>query len=133
MSEVIPNAVDHRALESLLAQVLEALEGRTPEAPALWMRFDDALHAHFDQEERSLVADLVVASPREARVLLEEHRYLRGRLAQLRATLPAVPVDAARTFLDELHAHGANEERILYRCDESCPSMSSSTFKSSST
>lgn len=133
MTDVIPLALDHLALEALFAQVLEALEAGTPDVSALWVRFDDALVAHFEHEEKSLLADLLAVRPREARVVLEEHRYLRNRLAQLRAALPALPVDSARTFLDELRAHGAHEERELYRWAESRPSTASSAAKSSST
>ncbi len=133
MTAGIPASLDHRALEALFAQVLEALEAGAPDASALWMQFDQALTAHFEHEETSLLVDLLAVRPRETRVVLEEHRYLRNRLAQLRATLPAVPVDSVRTFLDELRAHGAHEERVLYRWAESRSSTASSAAKSSST
>jgi hypothetical protein len=64
------------------------------------------------------LADFLAARPREARVILEEHRYLRGRMAQLRASLPNLSAASARTFLDELSAHAHHEERVLYPWDD---------------
>jgi hypothetical protein len=109
----------HRALESLFAELVEVLEsGATDRVGALWTGAEHTLLEHFELEERTLLADLLVARPREARVVLEEHAYLRRRLTQLGTTLPALSIDATRTFLDELRAHGRHEERALYQWAE---------------
>jgi hypothetical protein len=117
-SEVVPS---HFAIEAHLSDLIIAIDGRCPpdRVRALWNDFERDLMEHFDLEERTLLADLLAARPREARVVLEEHRYLRTRLAQLRATLPNLSAAAARTFLDELAAHAHHEERVLYRWAES--------------
>jgi hypothetical protein len=114
-------APSHFAIEAHLSDLIVAIDGRCPpeQVRDLWTNFERKLTEHFDVEERSLLADLLAARPREARVILEEHRYLRGRMAQLRATLPNLSAAAARTFLDELSAHGNHEERVLYRWAES--------------
>ena len=115
MSAVCPAPSDHGSLESDFAEVVAAIEsGIRARIENLWTAFEQTLLAHFELEERTMVADLMEVRPRQARILLEEHRYLRGRLAQLGATLPAVPVQSARTFLDELRAHGRHEDRVLY-------------------
>jgi hypothetical protein len=129
---VLP-ALGHFAIEALFADLLVAIEGRSrADLEPLWTEFERALTEHFALEERTVLADLLAARPREARIFLEEHRYLRGRLAHLGATLPDVPVETARTFFDELRAHGQHEERVLARWAESS-SFLSSTRKSSRT
>jgi hypothetical protein len=111
-----PNDSGHRALEALFAHLIGVLEsGATDRIEGVWSTAERTLLEHFAAEERTLLADLLVARPREARVVLEEHAYLRRRLAQLRATVPALSLDATRTFLDELCAHGRHEERALYQ------------------
>ncbi len=119
MSASPPPIPGHFAIEKLYGEVLVALESReTVRLLSLWETFEAALSAHFEGEEQTSIADLLVARPREARIILEEHRYLRGRLAELRSALPALPLGPARTFLDELRAHGDHEERVLYRWAE---------------
>jgi hypothetical protein len=119
MTDSPPAALDHFALEALLAEVLGAIEGAPARLSALWTAFEEALAAHFEHEERAIMTDFLAARPREARSVLEEHRYLRGRIAELRAMVPALPLQSARMFLDELRAHGHHEERVLYRWAES--------------
>jgi hypothetical protein len=118
MTDLPPAALDHLALEALFAGILAAIESAPGNVVALWTEFEAALLAHFEEEERVIVSEYLTARPREARTILEEHRYLRGRIAQLRGALPSVPLELARTFLDELRAHGQHEERVLYRWAE---------------
>lgn len=114
-------APNHSVIEAQLSELVAALDGGCPtaHATALWAEFNRMLTKHFDLEEQTLLADLLAVRPRDARVILEEHRYLRGRLAQLRASLPDLSAETARTFLDELCAHGHHEEKVLYRWAES--------------
>jgi hypothetical protein len=114
---VAPSAFTaHHAIEAHLADLLVALEERPEDNVAdLWTGFEAALIRHLEEEEHTMLADLFAARPREARALLEEHRYLRARLAELRAALPRIPLEAARTFLAELCAHGRHEERLISR------------------
>ncbi len=114
-----PSDSGHRALETLFTHLIGVLEsGATERVEGLWATAERTLLEHFAVEERTLLADLLVARPREARVVLEEHAYLRRRLAQLGSTLPALSLDATRTFFDELRAHGRHEERALYQWAE---------------
>jgi len=120
MTATVLPALGHFAIEALFTDLLVALEGRSrADLEPRWTAFERALAEHFALEERTVLADLLAARPREARLFMEEHRYLRGRLAQLGATLPDVPVETARTFFDELRAHGQHEERVLARWAES--------------
>jgi hypothetical protein len=116
-----PLASSHLAIEAHLSDLVVALDGGcTPaQAASLWTEFDRRLIEHFDIEERTLLTDFLANRPREARVILEEHRYLRGRLAQLRASLATISAETARTFLDELSAHSHHEDKVLYRWAES--------------
>jgi hypothetical protein len=115
MTALDPSDSGHRALESLFAKVIGVIEaGAADRLTDVWTSAERTLLEHFEAEERTLLTDLLVARPREARVVLEEHAYLRRRLVQLRAMLPALSLEAARTFLDELRAHGRHEERALY-------------------
>lgn len=115
MASPDPCVTGHLALETLFAEVLKTIEsGATGRVEEAWKTAERALSEHFNEEERTLLADLLASRPREARVVLEEHSYLRRRLGQLRSMLPSLPLDATRTFLDELRAHGRHEERVLY-------------------
>lgn len=108
------------AIESLFRKVLRAIEsGSSGGVETLWAEFERALAEHFADEEATVLVDLLAARPREARLILEEHRYLRGRLAQLRESPGSLSSETARTFLDELHAHGQHEDRLLRRWIES--------------
>src|SRR5215831_11402409 len=104
----------HAVVEALLADLLLGIETGSAQVESLWTDFERALSGHLTYEEHVPLAEFLVARPREARALLEEHRYLRGRLAQLRMALHALPADDVRTFLTELRAHNDHEERVLY-------------------
>jgi hypothetical protein len=113
-------APDDADLKALFCDVLLAIEGgSSARLETVWAEFERALAEQFTDEERTVLADLLVARPREARLILEEHRYLRGRLAQLRARLPKMTSETARVFLDELRAHGRHQARVLRRWVES--------------
>lgn len=116
MTAFDPSGSGHRALETHFLHLLGVIEkGPFDRIAEAWSVAERTLLEHFDAEESTLLADLVVARPRDARVVLEEHAYLRRRLAQLGAAIPALPLEAVRTFLDELRAHGRHEERALYQ------------------
>jgi hypothetical protein len=109
-----PLVPGHAVIEALLADLLLGIETGSAPVESLWTGFERAFSEHLTYEEHVPLAEFLIARPREARALLEEHRYLRGRLAQLRTTLRALPADDVRTFLTELHAHNDHEERVLY-------------------
>ena len=124
-----PRESGHPAIEALFLSVLNAAgEGCTTKVVDAWIVAERALYDHFAVEEREALADLHVARPREARAIAEEHSYLRKRLIQLRATLPALPPCDIRNFLDELRANCRHEDRVLYAKMASSDSSSSSTL-----
>jgi hemerythrin-like domain-containing protein len=109
--------LDHRKIEDLLWQVLLAFEdGDRESAAAVWSLFDAQLQAHMDAEERHLTPLLMRSNERACRALLEEHKHLRARLVELGTgvDLHVIRLADARTFIDELRAHAASEDKILY-------------------
>lgn len=108
------------AIEALYGEILVAIEtAAIDRLRELWTAFERGLTRHFEDEEGTVLADLLASRPREARLILEEHRYLRGRLEQLGQRVPNLSCETARTFLDELRAHAHHEERVLRRWTES--------------
>jgi hypothetical protein len=110
-----PDAAD-RDMERLCDGLLAALDGgdalRSASAMADLAR---RLLDHFDREERLRLPELRAA---DARLLVEEHRYIRARLLALRADAArgALRREHARSFVDELRAHAAHERSIFQRC-----------------
>ena len=108
---------DDRRIEDLLERLIHSLEkGPPPRVSAVWANFEAELLCRSDTEERHLIPDLFEKNPRAARAILEEHKHLRARLAELRAAVGQRQgvLFAARTFADELRAHCAHESRVLY-------------------
>ena len=109
---------DHQRLDELFARLLGAFEADDRELVASsWTELEAGLLAHLEAEEKFLVPALARTSERDARAILHEHRHIRGRLADLGAgvDLHIVRLDAARAFIDELRAHAAHEEALMYR------------------
>jgi len=107
----------HRELEGLFQRILDAFEANDREAvAALWTQFDDQLNAHLNAEERFFIPSLMTTNERAARAILQEHRLFRSRLLEFAAQvdLHVIRLEAARTFIDELRAHAAHEDRVLY-------------------
>jgi hypothetical protein len=108
---------DHVRLEALLEQLLAAFDANDREGiAALWTDFETRLEAHLGAEERLLIPALVRLSERDARVIVQEHRHIRSRLADIgtRLDLHTVRSGEIRDFIDELHAHAQSEARVLY-------------------
>jgi len=116
---------DHAELERTLERLIEAFDvGDRERVSAEWTRFERRLAAHFDAEERFLIPAILPGNPRAAAAILAEHRHLRGRLAELATgvDLYAVSLRMVRAFIDEIRAHAAHEDRLLYRwADEAAP------------
>lgn len=87
------------------------------EMARIWNEFDAGLNAHLEVEERYLIPALLRVSGRDARTIIQEHQHIRTRLGELGAALDLhiVRLDTARAFVDELRAHAAHEDAILYR------------------
>jgi hemerythrin superfamily protein len=108
---------DHRRLEGLVSEIVETVaSGDRQRIAALWDVFDAGLNAHLDAEEKYMIPLLMRDSERDGRALLEEHKLLRARLAQLDTAvdLHLVRLSAVKEFIDELQAHAAHEEALLY-------------------
>lgn len=112
---------DHERLEVLFDRLLSAFEANDRDGMArLWTEFESGLLAHMETEEAHLIPHLQRASPRNARILVQEHRHIRTRLTELGVALDlhTIRLDTARSFVDELRAHARNEDRLLYQWAE---------------
>lgn len=108
---------DHQRIERVVLRLLAAFEANDREDIArLWTELDTGLLLHFAVEEKSILPELLLRSPRDAGVIVSEHRHLRARLAELGVSidLHLVRLEIARHFVEELRAHALSEERILY-------------------
>jgi hemerythrin-like domain-containing protein len=108
---------DHREIEALLEKVLATCEdGDREDVAAVWTEFDARLLAHMDAEERYLVPLLKQQNPQAARAILEEHKHFRARLTELctEVDLHTIRLREARSFIGELRAHSAHEDKTLY-------------------
>jgi hemerythrin-like domain-containing protein len=112
---------DHDRLETLFERLLATVECNDREDLArLWTEFESGLLAHMETEEAHMIPALERVSPRNARVIVQEHRHLRARLTELGVALDlhALRLDTARAFVDELRAHARSEDRLLYQWAE---------------
>jgi hemerythrin-like domain-containing protein len=109
---------DHEMLNALLGKLLAALEADDHEAAArMWTECESALSAHLQVEETYLIPALARVCTRDARVLVQEHRHIRTRLAELGNGIDrhVARSDTVRDFIDELRAHAQSEDRLLYK------------------
>ena len=109
---------DHREFEALFAGLLDAFEANDRARVAeLWTAFEDRITRHMEAEERFMIPQLFSSRPRDARTILEEHRHIRTRLAELGfcVDLHTARLETARGFIDELRAHARHEDDVLYR------------------
>jgi iron-sulfur cluster repair protein YtfE (RIC family) len=114
-------ASEHCRLEHTVERVIQVLAGGDREAIAqLWNTFDSELTKHLETEEEHLFPLLMRRSERDAKALLEEHKLIRLRLAQLDTAvdLHTVRLGAVREFIDELQAHAAHEDALLYQLSD---------------
>jgi hypothetical protein len=108
---------DHQRLEALLERVRAACaKNDGPEASRLWTELDVDLRTHLRAEEEHLICAQLAVQEREVRVVVEEHRHIRDRLAELGVGFDSrvVRPEAVRNFIDELRAHAKTEDRLLY-------------------
>lgn len=108
---------EHAAIEQMVVDVLAACEaGDGDSVRRGFAALSERLVSHLDIEDRHMLPHLYRRSPRRARGIAEEHKYLRGRLVDIQAQLPRQEGVAALlvAFLEELRAHVRSEERALY-------------------
>jgi hypothetical protein len=105
---------EQETLSALLDEIVGASE---VEREARWPSFVDALVAQLDAED-----ELVSVMPWEggARILVQEHRFIRERLGELVESARGRRLGAAalKNLSGILRAHARNDDRILYRWAE---------------
>jgi hemerythrin superfamily protein len=123
---------DHRRLENMIQHVIDVVASDDrEEISELWDVFDAGLSAHLAAEEKHMFPLLMRRSERDAKALLEEHKLIRERLAQLDAAvdLHVLRLETVREFIDELQAHAAHEDALLYQLgDEVLPEAKRSSI-----
>ena len=107
---------DDEAIDATFALLLAALEVAKSDALALaWRKLEDSLVVHMNDEEQRITPRIAAIQLREALAILQEHRFLRGRLRELGEAIErgTVRLEDARSFRDELRAHARHEAEIL--------------------
>ena len=110
-------ADDHARLERLFdGLVAEAACGDPVELLDEWRAFERSLLAHLEVEEAHLLPAFGQSAPTEAQGLLDEHTQIREKLTELGIDLElhCLSADRVRAFIDDLRAHAAREEGLLY-------------------
>jgi hypothetical protein len=113
----------HRQLDTFYGMVVESLSrGQAARARAEFLRFHDALDAHFTVEERIHFPALHGFRPEldaELAELVEQHRAFRGTLDAMARELDqgglARCAEQLDRFVVELAAHEGREERMAER------------------
>ena len=109
---------DHQRLETTIEQLIIALDSNDhAKASQLWTGLESGLVMHMEAEEARLIPALLIARERDTRVLVQEHRHIRARLADLgsRLALGGLRQSSLRDFVDETRAHARTEDRLLYQ------------------
>lgn len=108
---------EHARLEVIYDRLLEAYRlGDWNDVRAEWEIFEPSLRAHMELEEARVFPAFREVDPEVAAELLAEHDALRERLDVMgvNVELHAVtPIDASE-LVEQLRAHRAREERLLY-------------------
>lgn len=124
-SPTVGQVGDDEMLDAMFARFLIAVERADPDLLRMWREFESCLNAHMDDEEQGVTPKLAAIDLRESLAILQEHRYLRGRLKEIGDSLRRgdLRLENARSLRDELRAHARHEDAILRRlCGENEPS-----------
>jgi hypothetical protein len=113
----------HRQLDTFYGMVVASLgNGLAHRARSEFLRFHDALDAHFTVEERIHFPALHGLQPEldeELAALVEEHKTFRTQLDTIAETLKREDLDGGSEALDrfvvDLAAHEGREERMAER------------------
>jgi hemerythrin-like domain-containing protein len=109
---------DHRRLEDLFEQLLDAFEsGAREELSPLWTRFESDLGRHMDAEERFLLPAFAAINAKEAAAIRADHQKIRCQLAELGVgvDLHIVRLAVASELVEHLRAHAHREDKLLYQ------------------
>ncbi len=108
---------DHQRLEESFQTIVTAAGYQDPsEVHEAWQAFERQLLAHLDAEEAHVLPMFSKSQPKEAREILDVHARIRGRLVALAIDLDlhCLKLEQVKSFVDELRAHAAREELVLY-------------------
>ncbi len=111
---------DHRRLEHLLDQLTEAFEANDREGiQRIWTDLESSLLVHIEAEEKFLIPALRRRRETEAVTILDEHKRLRARLAELGAgiDLHIVRLETARALVEDLRSHAKYEDQVYQWAD----------------
>jgi polyisoprenoid-binding protein YceI len=108
---------DHERLEESFQTIAAAAHDQDPsDLHEAWQVFERQLLAHLDAEEAHVLPVFGKSEPKEARDILDQHAQIRERLLALAIDLDlhCLNPDQVKSFVDELRAHAAREELVLY-------------------
>lgn len=108
---------DHQRLEQLFQTVVHAADLHDPsDVQETWQVFERQLLAHLEAEEAHVLPVFGKSNSEEAREILDAHTRIRERLITLAIDLDlyCLKPEQVRSFVDELRAHAAREELLLY-------------------
>lgn len=108
---------DHERMEELFEELIANVHcGEMAVMTEAWTKFERALLAHMDFEERLLLRDFAARHPTEARAIHEEHEAIRTELDLLwvELQLHLMRETRARDFVRRLQEHAERETRLLY-------------------
>ncbi len=108
---------DHQCLERSCQTIVTAPDYQDPaDLHQAWHVFERQLLAHLEAEETHVLPLFSNADPKEARRILDEHARIRDRLVMLAIDLDlhCLKPEQVKGFVDELRAHAAGEELVLY-------------------
>ena len=109
-------AADDEAIDATFVALLRALEVQELDVVArAWKELEVILVTHLDDEEERVTPRIAAIHLRQALAILQERRFLRGRLRELGEAIEGgrARLADARSFRDELRAHARHEEDIL--------------------
>jgi hemerythrin superfamily protein len=114
---------DHARLEELFAELGNAVDGADAATiQRVWSRFEQALMAHLEAEERHLLPAVEIQHPEEVRQTRVEHESIRRLVQELGviADIHALRKDVADQLITTLRKHAEREQETVYRwADES--------------
>lgn len=109
---------EHSRLEAAMTQLANSAEGADRAAlTADWRRFERALIAHLELEEREILPAVEPREPQAVDLVRKDHAAIRALVDELglEVELHTVRRETIDRFLALLRAHAAREDATLYR------------------
>jgi polyisoprenoid-binding protein YceI/hemerythrin-like domain-containing protein len=107
----------HAQLQRSFADIVElSFDLDTDELRQPWKKFEVGLIRHLDLEEEHVLRPFAAAEPGPAAEILAEHKRVRAALTQLGIDLDlhSLRPEQVQTFVEQLRAHVAREESLIY-------------------